>query len=63
MEKPEVDFNPEPAPSELVIRDISIGDGPEAVAGGTISELTMKLANSLMPHGIVELQQLSHSMG
>ena len=37
MNKPEVDFNPEPAPSELVIRDIQIGEGPEALPGGTVT--------------------------
>lgn len=37
MQKPEIDFHPEPAPTELVIRDIVVGEGPEAVAGGTVT--------------------------
>jgi peptidylprolyl isomerase len=37
MEKPEIDFHPEPAPGDLVIEDVVIGDGPEAVAGGTVT--------------------------
>lgn len=34
-EKPEVDFPEGPPPSELVIEDLSVGDGPEAAAGKT----------------------------
>jgi peptidylprolyl isomerase len=37
MQKPEVDFHPEPAPTELVIRDIVVGDGPEAPRGATVT--------------------------
>lgn len=36
MEKPEIDFIEGPAPSELVITDLIVGDGPEAVAGGQV---------------------------
>lgn len=37
MNEPEIDFHPEPAPTELVINDLSVGEGPEAVAGGTVT--------------------------
>lgn len=36
-EKPEVDFPEGPPPTELVIRDIVVGDGAEAVPGGTVT--------------------------
>jgi peptidylprolyl isomerase len=36
MTKPEIDFPDGPAPSELVIEDLVVGDGPEAVAGGNV---------------------------
>lgn len=36
MEKPEIDFPGGDAPTELVIRDITVGDGKEAVAGATV---------------------------
>ncbi len=35
-QKPEVDFTPGPAPAELVIEDITVGEGDEAVAGGVV---------------------------
>ena len=34
--KPEIDFIEGPAPEELVITDIVVGDGAEAVAGGRV---------------------------
>lgn len=34
--KPEIDFPDGPAPTELVIEDIVVGDGPEARAGGMV---------------------------
>ena len=37
MEKPEIDFNPEPAPTELTIRDLIVGDGTEVVAGDQVT--------------------------
>lgn len=37
MNKPEVDFHPEPAPVELAIRDIAIGNGAVANPGATVS--------------------------
>lgn len=36
-EKPEIDFPEGPAPTELVIEDITIGDGPEAVPGKMVA--------------------------
>jgi peptidylprolyl isomerase len=37
MEKPEIDFYPEPAPKNLVIKDITVGDGAEAALGGRVT--------------------------
>ncbi|KAB1657287.1 FKBP-type peptidyl-prolyl cis-trans isomerase [Pseudoclavibacter chungangensis] len=34
--KPEIEFPEGPAPAELVIEDIIIGDGPEALASSTV---------------------------
>ncbi len=34
--KPEVEFPDGPAPTELVIEDVVVGDGAEAVPGGTV---------------------------
>ncbi|RRJ88744.1 FKBP-type peptidyl-prolyl cis-trans isomerase [Gulosibacter macacae] len=36
LQKPEIEFPDGPAPTELVIEDIVIGDGAEAVAGGVV---------------------------
>lgn len=36
MTKPEIDFIEGPAPTELVITDLIVGDGAEAVAGGRV---------------------------
>lgn len=35
--KPEVDFVEGPAPTELVITDLIVGEGPEATPGATVS--------------------------
>ena len=35
--KPEVEFPDGPAPGELVIEDVVVGDGAEAVPGGTVN--------------------------
>ena len=35
-DKPEVDFIEGPAPTELQIKDLVVGDGPEAVPGGLV---------------------------
>ena len=34
--KPEIEFPEGPAPAELVIEDIEVGDGPEATPGATV---------------------------
>ncbi len=44
--KPEVDFPGEAAPAELVIEDITEGDGAEAGAGNTISAHYVGVAHS-----------------
>lgn len=36
-EKPEIDFPGDTPPSDLVIEDVTVGDGAEATAGSTIS--------------------------
>src|SRR6476619_7201141 len=36
--KPEIEFPDGPAPTELVIKDVVVGDGAEAVPGGTGEE-------------------------
>jgi peptidylprolyl isomerase len=36
MTKPEIDFPDGPPPSELVIEDLVVGDGAEAVPGGNV---------------------------
>jgi peptidylprolyl isomerase len=35
--KPEVEFPDGPAPTELVVDDVVVGDGAEAVPGGTVT--------------------------
>ncbi|MBN3510416.1 MULTISPECIES: FKBP-type peptidyl-prolyl cis-trans isomerase [Mycobacteriaceae] len=34
--KPDIEFPDGPAPTELVVTDLVVGDGPEAVPGGTV---------------------------
>ncbi|MCO1579107.1 FKBP-type peptidyl-prolyl cis-trans isomerase [Crossiella sp. SN42] len=36
MTKPEIDFQDGPAPTELVVKDLKLGEGAEAVPGGTV---------------------------
>jgi peptidylprolyl isomerase len=36
MEKPEIDFPEGPPPAELVVIDLVVGDGAEALPGGTV---------------------------
>jgi peptidylprolyl isomerase len=46
MDKPEIDFfDPEP-PTDLVVTDITKGDGPEATAGQTVSVHYVGVAHS-----------------
>ncbi len=37
MDRPEIDFPEGPAPSELQVTDITVGDGVEVKAGSTVS--------------------------
>lgn len=37
MEKPEIDFPEGPAPTELVIEDVIVGQGDEAIAGAKVT--------------------------
>ncbi|AMY20086.1 FKBP-type peptidyl-prolyl cis-trans isomerase [Rhodococcus kroppenstedtii] len=36
MTKPEIEFQPGPPPTDLVVEDITVGDGAEAKPGGTV---------------------------
>jgi peptidylprolyl isomerase len=45
-EKPEVDFYEGPAPTDLVITDLIVGDGAEAVAGQNVSVHYVGVAHS-----------------
>lgn len=46
MDKPEIDFvDPEP-PTDLVVKDLTVGDGREAVAGTTVSVHYVGVAHS-----------------
>jgi peptidylprolyl isomerase len=44
--KPEIDFPGDVAPTELVIEDLSVGDGAEAKAGDSISAHYVGVAHS-----------------
>ncbi|WP_415297278.1 FKBP-type peptidyl-prolyl cis-trans isomerase [Cellulosimicrobium sp. SJTW-1] len=37
LSRPEVDAPEDPAPTELVVEDITVGDGPEATPGATVN--------------------------
>jgi peptidylprolyl isomerase len=46
VEKPEIDFfDPEP-PTDLVVTDVTVGDGDEATAGSTVSVHYVGVAHS-----------------
>jgi peptidylprolyl isomerase len=45
-EKPDVDFYDGPAPTDLVITDLIVGDGAEAVAGQNVSVHYVGVAHS-----------------
>ena len=45
-EKPEIDFYEGPAPTDLVITDLVVGDGAEAVAGQNVSVHYVGVAHS-----------------
>lgn len=36
MTKPEIEFQPGPPPTDLVVEDITVGEGAEAKPGGTV---------------------------
>lgn len=36
LERPEIDFPEGEAPTELIVEDLTVGDGAEAVAGSTV---------------------------
>lgn len=46
VSKPEVDVPRGAPPSELVVEDLKVGDGPEATAGATISAHYVGVAHS-----------------
>ena len=46
--KPEVEFPEGPAPAELVIEDIEVGQGPEATPGA--STVTRRYCSSASPN-------------
>ncbi|GAB4008314.1 FKBP-type peptidyl-prolyl cis-trans isomerase [Nocardioides ultimimeridianus] len=45
-EKPEIDFPDFPPPADLVIEDITVGDGAEAAAGNTVNVHYVGVAHS-----------------
>jgi peptidylprolyl isomerase len=46
MDKPEIDFPDFDPPADLVIEDLTLGDGPEAAAGQTVSVHYVGVAHS-----------------
>ncbi len=46
MDKPEIDFPDTPAPADLVVTDVVVGDGPEAAAGQTVKVHYVGVAHS-----------------
>lgn len=46
MEKPEIEFFDPTPPSDLVVTDITVGDGAEATAGSTVSVHYVGVAHS-----------------
>ncbi len=46
MDKPFIDFPDGPPPADLVIEDITVGDGPEAVSGNTVQVHYVGVAHS-----------------
>jgi len=45
-EKPEIDFPDGPPPEDLVVTDVSVGDGTEATSGSTVSAHYVGVAHS-----------------
>ena len=46
MDKPFIDFPDGPPPADLVIEDITVGDGPQAVSGNTVQVHYVGVAHS-----------------
>ncbi len=46
MDKPEIDFVDPTPPTDLVITDLTVGDGPEAVSGTTVAVHYVGVAHS-----------------
>ena len=46
MEKPEIDFVDPTPPADLVVTDVTVGDGAEATAGSTVSVHYVGVAHS-----------------
>ncbi len=46
MDKPEIDFVDPTPPTDLVIKDLTVGDGTEAVSGKTVSVHYVGVAHS-----------------
>ena len=46
MDKPEIDFVDPTPPTDLVITDLTVGDGPDAVSGKTVSVHYVGVAHS-----------------
>lgn len=46
LSKPEIDFPGEEPPADLVIEDITLGDGPEATRGSTVHAHYVGVAHS-----------------
>ena len=46
MDKPEIDFPDFEVPADLVVTDITVGEGPEAAAGNTVSVHYVGVAHS-----------------
>jgi peptidylprolyl isomerase len=45
-QKPEIDFPDGPPPEDLVVTDVSVGDGTEATSGSTVSAHYVGVAHS-----------------
>ena len=45
-EKPEIDFPDSPPPDDLVVTDVSVGDGREATSGSTVTAHYVGVAHS-----------------
>jgi peptidylprolyl isomerase len=45
-DKPEIDFPESPPPDDLVVTDISVGDGAEATSGSTVAAHYVGVAHS-----------------